>query len=159
MAAPALRICILTGMQDFRRLLVWQRAHAFVLDAHIAIAAIPHRGNAELKAQMRRAVDSIPNNIVEGCAAASRKEFARYLDISIKSASEFDYQLQLARDRGLMSHETWERLAREVVELRKMLWGLRRTVLASPDSKKPGKSPSDPIPSTHSQRARRDPDA
>ena len=146
-------------MQDFRRLLVWQRAHAFVLDAHVAIAAIPQRGNAELKAQMRRALDSIPNNIVEGCASASRKEFARYLDISIKSASEFDYQLQLAHDRGLISHERWEPLAREVVELRKMLWALRRTVLASPDSRKPRMSPPARNSPARPKRDRRDPDA
>jgi four helix bundle protein len=146
-------------MQDFRRLIVWQRAHAFALDAHAAIAAIPQRGNAELKAQMRRALDSIPNNIVEGCAAASRKEFARYLDISIKSASEFDYQLQLAHDRGLLRHEAWEPLAREVVELRKMLWALRRTVLASPDSGKPPKPRPDPKSAARKRRTGRDPDA
>ena len=116
-------------MQDFRRLLVWQRAHAFVLDAHVAIAAIPQRGNAELKAQMRRALDSIPNNIVEGCASASRKEFARYLDISIKSASEFDYQLQLAKDNGLIAAEKWQSLWDEVVQIRRMLYGLRRAIL------------------------------
>jgi four helix bundle protein len=80
------------------------------------------RKSAELKAQMRRATDSITNNIVEGCAAASRKEFARYLDISIKSASEVDYQPQLAHDLGAIDTATWQPLAREVVELRKMLW-------------------------------------
>ena len=86
---------------------------------------------------MRRASDSIPNNIVEGCAAASRKEFARYLDISVKSASEIDYQLQLARDLGILQYRTWKPLAREIVEIRKMLWALRRTVLATA---KPGRS-------------------
>ena len=124
-------------MQDFRRLLVWQRAHTFALDMHRAIDAFPRGKYAELKAQMRRATESIANNIVEGCAAASRKEFARYLDISIKSASEVDYQLQLAHDLGAIDTATWRPLAREVVELRKMLWGLRRTVLATPDSRDP----------------------
>jgi len=123
-------------MQDFRRLLVWQRAHSFALDMHPAIDAFPRRKHAELKVQMRRATDSITNNIVEGCAAATRLEFARYLDISIKSASEVDYQLQLARDLGAISYATWEPLAREVVELRKMLWGLRRRVLATSDSRR-----------------------
>jgi four helix bundle protein len=120
-------------MQDFRRLLVWQRAHAFVLDARRAIDAMPRTGYTELKAQMRRACESIPTNIVEGCAAASRKEFARYLGIAIKSTSEVDYQLQLAHDLGAMSRATWRPLAREVVELRKMLWALRRSVLAYRD--------------------------
>jgi four helix bundle protein len=124
-------------MQDFRRLLVWQRAHTFALDMHRALDAFPRGKYTELKAQMRRATESIANNIVEGCAAASRTEFARYLDISIKSASEVDYQLQLAHDLGAIDTATWQPLAREVVELRKMLWGLRRTVLATPDSRDP----------------------
>ena len=102
-------------MQDFRRLLVWQRAHTFALDMHRAIDAFPRGKCAELKVQMRRATDSITNNIVEGCAAATRREFARYLDLSIKSASEVDYQLQLARDLGAQLatrcgsrwHERW----------------------------------------------------
>ena len=118
-------------MQDFRRLVVWQRAHAFVLDVRRATDAFPRAGYAELKAQLRRAAESIASNIVEGCAAASRKDFARYLDIGIKSASEVDYQLQLARDLGVLAHHAWKPLAREVVELRKMLSGLRRTVLAA----------------------------
>jgi len=116
-------------MQDFRRLLVWQRAHAFALDVRRATDAFPRTGYADLKSQLRRAAESIASNIVEGCAAASRKEFARFLDISIKSASESDYRLELARDLGVLLHGVWKPLAREVVELRKMLSGLRRTVL------------------------------
>lgn len=120
-------------MQDFRRLLVWQRAHAFALAVHRATDGFPRTGYAELRGQIRRASESIASNIVEGCAAASRREFARFLDIAIKSASEVDYQLQLARDLGVMAHDRWEPLAREIVEVRKMLSGLRRTVLAAAD--------------------------
>jgi four helix bundle protein len=78
---------------------------------------------------VNRAAESIVSNIVEGCAASSRKEFVRFLDISIKSTSEVDYQLQLARDLGVLRHAQWKPLAQEVVELRKMLSALRRTVL------------------------------
>ena len=86
-------------------------------------------GYADLKSQLRRAAESIVSHIVEDCAASSRKEFARFLDISIKSASEVDYQLQLARDLGVLRHARWKPLAQEVVELRTMLAALRRTVL------------------------------
>ena len=55
----------------------------------------------------------------------------RYVDISIKSTSEVDYQLELARDLGVMSHDVWKPLAKEVIELRKMLSALRRSVLAA----------------------------
>ena len=69
--------------------------------------------------------------------ARGHRSNSRYLDISIKSASEVDYQLQLAHDLGAIDSATWRPLAREVVELRTMLWGLRRTILATPDSRDP----------------------
>jgi four helix bundle protein len=43
---------------------------------------------------MLRAAESIPFNIVEGCGAHTRKDFARFLDISIKSSLELEAQLQ-----------------------------------------------------------------
>ena len=92
---------------------------------------MPRTGYTDLKSQMTRAAQSIVDNIVEGCGAASRLEFARYVDISIKSTSEVDYQLELARDLGVMSHDVWKPLAKEVIELRKMLSALRRSVLAA----------------------------
>jgi four helix bundle protein len=40
---------------------------------------------AGARSQITRSSESIPTNIVEGCFAAIQNEFARYLDISIKS--------------------------------------------------------------------------
>jgi len=87
----------------------------------------------ELREQIRTAAQSIVNNIVEGCGASSRKELARYLDISVKSASETDYQLEFARDAELLAHDVWNQLSEDVVEIRKMTFGLRRTVLGADD--------------------------
>lgn len=92
---------------------------------------MPRTGYADLKSQITRAAQSIVDNIVEGCGAATRLEFARYLDISIKSTSEVDYQLQFARDLGVMSHDLWKPLAQDVIEIRKMVSALRRSVLAA----------------------------
>jgi four helix bundle protein len=78
---------------------------------------------------MVSAAESIVCNIVEGCGATSRKEFARFLDISIKSTCELEYQLQLARDCGVLATHDWRSLTAETVEVRRMLTGLRRRVL------------------------------
>lgn len=51
--------------------------------------------------------------------------------MSIKSASEVDYQLELARDYDILPYDVWKRLAQEVTEIRKMLTALRRAVLRS----------------------------
>jgi four helix bundle protein len=118
-------------MQDFRQLHVWKRAHAFALNVRRVVQAMPRTGYTDLKSQMTRSAQSIVDNIVEGCGAASRLEFARYLDISIKSTSEVDYQLEFARDVRVISHDVWKPLAREVIEIRKMLSALRRSILAA----------------------------
>ncbi len=84
---------------------------------------------------MVNAVESIAFNIVEGCGSTSSKEFARFLDISIKSTCELEYQLQLATDCDLLPPRVWSSLSAETVEIRRMLCGLRRRVLhrSSPD--------------------------
>ena len=116
-------------MQDFRRIAAWARAHALALEVRRATKSFPRSGYADLKSQLVRAADSIASNIVEGCAAATRKEFARYLDISLKSTSEVEYRLQLAFDQGVLDSATWHRLSAESVEIRKIIYGLRRAVL------------------------------
>ena len=116
-------------MQDFHRIAAWARAHALALEVRRATKSFPRSGYADLKSQLVRAADSIASNIVEGCAAATRKEFARYLDISLKSTSEVEYRLQLAFDQGILDWATWHRLSAESVEIRKMIYGLRRAVL------------------------------
>ena len=80
---------------------------------------------------MIRAAESIAFNIVEGCGSASQKELARFLDISIKSASELEYQLVLARDYGVLGESAWKALGEGTIDIRRMLCGLRAKVLES----------------------------
>jgi four helix bundle protein len=119
-------------MQDFRRLLVWERAHGLVLGVRRSIRQFPRSERGSLKSQMTNAAESIAFNIVEGCGSTSSKEFARFLDISIKSTSELEYQLQLATDSGLLPLRICAPLSAEAVEIRRMLCGLRRKVLHAP---------------------------
>ena len=116
-------------VQDFTKLKVWERAHAHAINVRRATRVIPRIGYASLKSQIIRSAESIPFNIVEGCGAESPREFARFLDISIKSSSELEYQLLLARDNGVLHARQWRELTRETVEIRRMLCGLRRRVL------------------------------
>ena len=95
-----------------------------------------------MKSQMIRAAESIATNIVEGSAASSRREFARFIDVSIKSSSELEYHLLLAKDNGVLRQRLWERLNGEVVEIRKMLSAFRRALLKrDQDTSKEGEDP------------------
>jgi four helix bundle protein len=80
---------------------------------------------------MTSAAESVAFNIVEGCVATSQKEFARFLDIASKSATELESQLSLARDYGVLRHRAWAQLTEETIDVRRMLFGLRAKVLAS----------------------------
>ena len=101
------------GMQHFGHLTVWRRAHALAIALHQRSRWFPRAGHTNLRNQLVRAVESIPANIVEGCGAASRPEFARFLDIAIKSANEAEYHLLAARDFELLSQEDWLRFTSE----------------------------------------------
>ena len=138
-------------MQDFRRLHVWERAHAFAVDIRRVVKTFPPNGYADLRSQLTRAAESIVHNIVEGCASASRKEFAHHLNVSIKSAAEVDYQLELARDYDILPYDVWKRLAQEVTEIRKMLTALRRAVLRSIEE---NESSDSPPPSAEPRKAK-----
>lgn len=116
-------------MQNFRRLQVWGKAHALALNVRRSAREFQRAGCAPLKAQITRAAESIPSNIAEGAFCSTQKEFARFLDISIKSTGELEYQLQLARDYGLLTESKWESLANDAIEVRRMLVGLRKKVL------------------------------
>jgi four helix bundle protein len=116
-------------MQDYHGLLVWKKAHALAIDVRRATRRFPRAGYGSLQSQTIRAAESIVLNIVEGCGARSAKEFARFLDISIKSTSELECELELARDYGVLEHREWQTLTAKTVEVRRMLCGLRARVL------------------------------
>ncbi len=80
-------------------------------------------------------------NIAEGCGSASQRELARFLDIAIKSTKELESQLELARDYGALRTNTWELLSTRVVDVRRMLCGLRSKVLAADGTPKPRPNP------------------
>src|SRR6185312_9489586 len=106
-------------MRDVKRYAVWHRSHAFASNVFSALRRVRTQDFAGLKSQLRDSADSIPSNIVEGCAAASQKDFARFLDMSIKSANETEYHLLVARDRGALPRSVAIAFHAEVVEIRK----------------------------------------
>jgi hypothetical protein len=54
-------------MQDFKKPLVWQKAHELTLRLYELTATFPRDDAYGLTGQVRRASSSIPANIVEGC--------------------------------------------------------------------------------------------
>ncbi len=69
---------------------------------------------------------SIPANILEGSASPTGREFSRFLGIALKSSTELEYHLIAARDFGLVRDAESVTLITQVIEVRKMLYGLIR---------------------------------
>ena len=113
-------------MADFRKLAVWHRAHALSINVSRATGKIRWRGYGSLRNQMVRSSFSIPANIVEGRALKGGREFARFIGYAIASSSELEYHLLSAHDLGLMAPDDYDSLNSQLVEVRKMLFGLLR---------------------------------
>jgi four helix bundle protein len=126
-------------MQDYRKLRVWRKAHALVLRVRQVSHRIRARGYSAYKLQLTKSAESVPYNIVEACGASTPEDMARFLDHSIKSTGEGQYQLLLGRDYGVIRKEEWRLLDEECIDIRKMLCGLRKKVL-NPDPPNPDPS-------------------
>lgn len=108
-------------MRNFRELKVWEKAHNLALEIYRATKQFPTEEKYGLVSQMRRGSASIPSNIAEGCGRSGDPEFARFLQISMGSASELEYQLLLARDLNFLSDEAYQHLHPKVIEVKRML--------------------------------------
>jgi four helix bundle protein len=111
-------------MRDFRSLKAWQKAHEMALRVYKAAQPFPREELYGLVSQLRRAASSVPANIAEGCGSDGNREFARFLNIALRSASETEYHLLLARDLGYLDLKTHELLNDQVTEVKRMLTGL-----------------------------------
>jgi four helix bundle protein len=111
-------------MADFKKLRVWNKAHALALNAERVAEQIREAAHKPLRSQLNRAAMSIPTNIVEGRGEKTDRDFARYLGYALGSACELEYHFILARDLGAMSESDFDSLMRQVVDIKRMLHGL-----------------------------------
>ena len=86
--------------RTFQDLLVWQKAHRFVLEVYSFTAGFPKQETYGLSLQMRRATVSIPANIAEGFRRRSKADKARFMNMAEGSVEECRYFLILAGDLG-----------------------------------------------------------
>ena len=111
-------------MQDFKQLAVWKKGHQLTLAIYKATEAFPKDELYGLTSQTCRAAASIPTNIAEGCGRSGKAELARFLSISMGSASELEYHLLLGRDLGFLRDLDYGRPRSQVTEIKKMLASL-----------------------------------
>jgi four helix bundle protein len=114
--------------KSFRDLVVWQRAHEFVLEAYKLSGGFPKSEIYGLISQFRRAAVSIPANIAEGFRKHSKVEKAHFLSIAQCSLEEVRYYLILVADLG---YGDSSQLLSKLEEVSKLLEGYRRAIVNS----------------------------
>lgn len=99
-----------------------QRCFKFSLCIIELCNMLPNKRSAWVIAdQLIRCACSIGANLVEARASSSRLEYKKFYEISLKSANEAKYWLELLQESGLSNAETISPLIDEVTELANML--------------------------------------
>ena len=114
--------------RSFRDLVVWQKAHEFVLAVYRYTESFPEREKYGLAHQLRRAAVSIPANLAEGFGKRTSADKARFLNIAEGSVEECRYYLILSQDLGYGQNES---LMSSLQETSKLLNAYVRAILAS----------------------------
>jgi len=109
----------------FSDLIVWQKAHQFVLDVYRLSSEFPKTEIYGLTSQIRRAAVSVPGNIAEGFRKQTNPEKLRFLNIAQSSLEECRYYLILVSDLG---YGSTEKLDWQLVEVSKLLQGYSKAI-------------------------------
>jgi four helix bundle protein len=115
--------------KEFEDLIVWQKAHQFVLSVYKATSVFPREELFGLTSQFRKAAVSVPANIAEGFRKRTESDKARFMNIAEGSLDECRYYLILSRDLMYCSIDTMWDLSTEV---RKLLHSYRTAILKGP---------------------------
>ena len=113
-------------MRNFMDLRVWQEAHVLTLSVYQLTRRFPREELYGLTSQIRRSSSSIEANLAEGCGRRSDGELARFIQISMGSASELACHLLLARDLSLLCASDYSGLYDRLSRVRRMLFAAAR---------------------------------
>jgi len=114
--------------KDFQDLIVWQKAHQFVLLVYRYSESFPKNELYGLTSQARRAAISIPANIAEGFKKKTKPDKVKYLNIAQGSLEECRYYLILAKD---LNYGDTSQLTTQLEEVSKLLEAYLSSILDS----------------------------
>jgi four helix bundle protein len=117
-----------TPAKSFQDLIVWQKAHEFVLRVYRETRGFPKEELYGLTSQFRRAAVSVPANIAEGFRKQSSPDKARFLNTSEGSLEECRYYVLLAHDLGYLDKSA---LWTQTEEVGRLLNAYRSAILRS----------------------------
>ena len=109
----------------FEELKVYQKSLDFIDVVYEVTIQFPQEERYGLTSQFRRASTSIALNIAEG-SGSTDKDFNKYLRTAYNSLKECVVCSTVAYRQDFISEEIHENLRKELVEISKMIAGLRK---------------------------------
>ena len=105
------------GATSFKDLVVWQKAHKFVLGIYTFTGNFPAKETYGLVSQMRRSAVSVAANIAEGFKKNGKADKIRFFNIAQGSLEECRYYIILSEDLHYGETNDLEKTAEEVSKL------------------------------------------
>lgn len=107
--------------KGFENLVVWQKAHSFVLSVYKHTKVFPKDELFGLTSQYRRAAVSIAANIAEGYGKKGINDKLRFYNIAEGSINECRYYVILSKDLGYVNINESHALYNELAIVQKLL--------------------------------------
>lgn len=106
---------------SFKDLLVWRKAHIFVLKVYEVSRSYPSEERFGLCSQFQRAAVSIPANIAEGYRKMGKADKLRFLNIAQGSLEECRYYIILSKDLNYINEKTYNELTKSIEDVSYLL--------------------------------------
>jgi four helix bundle protein len=115
-------------MQDYHKLLVWEKAMEFVKLVYRLTQHFPKEEVYGLTSQLRRAAVSVVANIVEGRGKSTDKDFLRFLYISKGSLNECQCFFEIAKELKFINKEQFDYIENKRGEVGYLLYKFMNTL-------------------------------
>jgi four helix bundle protein len=122
---------------DYKSLIVWQKNITIVKTIDKLTSAFPADERFGSISQMRRAAVSAPSNIAEGQARRTTGDYIRFVSTAEGSLAELETQLLISIELDYLVKHDVTSCFELMSEIRKMLNGLRRSLLARTSNSEP----------------------
>lgn len=109
---------------EFQNWPIYKKGISFAKNAHSLCEYLPKEGSRSLIDQLRRASQSIPLNVAEGCSRYSKKDKGHFFRIAKGSVFECVAIMDMMKEFEWIKSEQSEKLKTDLTELGKMLSGL-----------------------------------
>ncbi|WP_350292340.1 four helix bundle protein [uncultured Croceitalea sp.] len=108
-------------MSTFRDLKIWQKAMILVTKIYFKTTNFPKDEIYGLTSQIKRSSISIPSNIAEGYGRKGKKDYLKFLNISMSSLFELQTQIEIAFNLKFLSKNDFDEIFDNTREIERML--------------------------------------